>query len=67
MEYYLAKVGELSLKGGNKKTFEQKLINNFSALSGNQHIKATVHSGRMYVECEKEECEVVEKTLSHLI
>ena len=67
MEYYLAKIGELSLKGGNKKTFEQKLISNFSALCNNQNIKVMVHSGRMYVECEKEECEVVEKSLSHLI
>lgn len=67
MEYYLAKIGELSLKGGNKKIFEQKLISNFSALCNNQNIKVMVHSGRMYVECEKEECEVVEKSLSHLI
>ena len=67
MEYYLAKIGELSLKGGNKKTFEQKLINNFSALCGNEHIKVVVQAGRMYVECEKDECEIVEKTLSHLI
>ncbi len=67
MEYYLAKIGELSLKGGNKKIFEQKLISNFSALCNNQNIKVMVHSGRMYVECEREECEVVEKSLSHLI
>ena len=67
MEYYLAKIGELSLKGGNKKIFEQKLISNFSALCNNQNIKVMVHSGRMYVECEKEECKIVEKSLSHLI
>ena len=67
MEYYLAKIGELSLKGGNKKTFEQKLVSNFYALSANRNVNVKVHSGRMYVECEKEECEEVEKTLSHLI
>lgn len=66
MEYYLAKIGELSLKGGNKKAFEQKLVSNFGALCNN-NILARVHSGRMYVECEKEECEIVEKALSHLI
>ena len=67
MEYYLAKIGELSLKGGNKKTFEQKLISNFSALCENENIRANVQAGRMYVECEKEKSEIVEKALSHLI
>ena len=67
MEYYLAKIGELSLKGGNKKTFEQKLISNFLALSNNQSIKAKVLSGRMYVECEAELSEQAEKALSHLV
>lgn len=67
MEYYLAKIGELSLKGGNKKTFEQKLISNFCALCDNEDIKPKVLAGRMYVECEKENCEIIEKTLSHLI
>lgn len=67
MEYYLAKIGELSLKGGNKKAFEQKLISNFLAFCDNQNIKTKVQSGRMYVECEAEFSKQVEKALSHLI
>ncbi len=67
--YYLAKIGELSLKGGNKKIFEQRLIYNFKALLYPLAINVDVKvlAGRMYVECEDEICEYVEKVLSHLI
>ncbi len=64
---YLAKIGELSLKGGNKKSFESKLINNFLLLCSAPNITATVRSGRMYVECEEEHRSRVENALSHLV
>ena len=64
---YLAKIGELSLKGGNKKSFEQKLISMFSALCQRDKVTKTVYGGRMYVECEEEDALFVERALSHLI
>jgi len=64
---YLAKIGELSLKGGNKKFFEDCLIHNFHILSRLSNISVKILSGRMYVECEENDKKCVENALSHLI
>ena len=67
---YLAKIGELSLKGANKKTFEARLLRNFFALANYDQpnaVKAKVIAGRMYVECREEDTHNVESALSHLI
>ncbi|MDD7417440.1 MAG: tRNA uracil 4-sulfurtransferase ThiI [Treponemataceae bacterium] len=70
MEYtniYLAKVGELTLKGGNIKDFERRLVQNVQLYLESIKSRVTLRAGRMYVECNKEGCPAVEFTLSHLI
>ena len=80
---YLAKIGELSLKGGNKKTFEERLSRNFFNLCSSEttisntkensttppssRITAKVMTGRLYVECEEIDTGKVESALSRLI
>ena len=79
---YLAKIGELSLKGGNKKTFEERLSRNFFNLCASEttidntkekntpppsRITAKVMSGRLYVECDEADTDEVESALSRLI
>ena len=70
MATYLAKVGELTLKGTNIKEFEQLLVRNTRKYLGNAgKTKVTLRAGRMYVECEDtdEACREVEFCLNHLI
>ncbi|MCR4790277.1 MAG: tRNA 4-thiouridine(8) synthase ThiI, partial [Treponemataceae bacterium] len=70
MEYtntYLAKVGELTLKGGNIKDFERRLVQNVQLYLESIKSRVTLRAGRMYVECNDEGCAAVEFTLSHLI
>jgi len=64
---YLVKIGELTLKGGNLKDFEQRLVQN--AQLNLEGTKAKVHyrAGRMTIEGPEESVPVIEKTLSHLI
>ena len=66
-ETYLVQVGELTLKGGNIKDFEKRLVQNLQLYI--EKVRARVHlrAGRMIVECPKESCEAVEYALDHLI
>ncbi|MBP5402477.1 MAG: tRNA 4-thiouridine(8) synthase ThiI [Treponema sp.] len=64
---YLAKLGELVLKGSNKNAFESKLVRNVREFLKHIPVDIILRAGRMYVEVEEENCPQVEFCLSHLI
>ncbi len=64
---YLGKLGELTLKGSNIKSFERALINNAKTYLLSVDAKVRLNSGRLYVECSEDACEAVEFALKHLI
>lgn len=64
---YLVKIGELTLKSGNIKDFEQRLVQNAQLLLEGHHAKVTLRAGRMTVEGPEESASAVEYALSHLI
>ena len=64
---YLGKLGELTLKGSNIKSFERLLTNNVKTCLLSVNAKVNLHAGRLYIECEEDAQEAVEFTLSHLI
>ena len=67
---YLAKLGELTLKGSNLKDFENQLKHNvikcLSAQIKNRFV-VTLRAGRLYIECEDSDSEKIEFLLKHLI
>lgn len=67
MTTYLGKIGELSLKGTNIHSFEKLLIKNTKEYLKNTGAKVTLRSGRLYIDCEENDCTEVEYALSHLI
>ncbi len=67
MRTYLGKIGELSLKGSNIKTFERLLITNVKYYLESVEAKVSLRAGRLYIECEDNAGEAVEFTLQHLI
>ncbi|MGN0740622.1 MAG: tRNA uracil 4-sulfurtransferase ThiI [Treponema sp.] len=64
---YLGKIGELTLKGSNIKSFENKLVRNVRDFL--KHIPADVvlRAGRLYLEVDEEFCAQAEFCLNHLI
>lgn len=64
---YLAKLGELTLKGSNLKEFENRLTANVKLYL--ESVKATVRlrAGRLYIEGPEKSCAAIEFTLQHLI
>lgn len=64
---YLTKLGELTLKGSNIKTFESKLVRNTRDFLKHIPVEIKLMAGRMYIEVEEEFCDKVEFCLSHLI
>lgn len=64
---YLAKVGELTLKGSNLKEFEMRLVENARLSLETIEAKVSLRAGRMYIDCPKSSCAAVEWTLQHLI
>ncbi len=64
---YLVRLGELTLKGGNIKEFENRLVHNTRILLESFKSHVTLRAGRMYIDCPPESCKAVEFTLSHLI
>lgn len=67
---YLAKLGELTLKGSNLHTFEKLLLKNTRdslKWAEVESPKTTCHAGRLYVECLEKDCEKVEEVLSCLL
>lgn len=66
-ETYLGKVGELTLKGSNIKTFEKQLVNNLRTALETVQAKVRILTGRLYVHCTRESCGAVEFALDHLL
>ena len=66
-ETYLVQLGELTLKGGNIKEFEKRLVHNAQLYLEAVKAHVSLKSGRMYIECPASSCEAVEYTLDHLI
>ena len=64
---YLAKLGELTLKGSNIQEFENLLRHNVSAILHGLNCKITLRAGRLYIECDESAAEKVEFALNHLI
>ncbi len=64
---YLAKLGELTLKGSNIKLFEKQLLKNLRYAIKGTASKVTLRAGRMYIDCQEEHCEKIEFALAHLI
>ena len=66
-EQYLGKLGELTLKGGNKKIFEKQLVNNTRLALETVDAHVMLRNGRLYVNATKESAPAVEYVLDHLI
>ncbi len=64
---YLAKLGELTLKGSNIKLFEKQLLKNIRYSLKGLGTKVTLRAGRMYIDCDETTCSAVEYALKHLI
>ena len=64
---YLAKIGELTLKGSNIQEFENLLKHNVATYLEGLHCQISLRAGRLYIDCEEEVCDKVEFALSHLI
>lgn len=64
---YLGKLGELTLKGSNIKSFENKLVRNVRDFL--KHIPADIslRAGRLYLEVDEQFCHQAEYCLNHLI
>ncbi|MFC2478502.1 MAG: tRNA uracil 4-sulfurtransferase ThiI [Treponema socranskii subsp. buccale] len=62
---YLAKVGELSLKGSNIDEFKNRLASNARRLLKNASAKVSGNAGRLYIDCDDEEASRF--ALEHLI
>ncbi len=64
---YLAKLGELTLKGSNLQEFENQLKHNAAKCLESLHCKITLRAGRLYIECDENAEEKVQFTLNHLL
>lgn len=64
---YLAKIGELTLKGSNLQEFENLLKHNTAKCLEGLNCKITLRAGRLYIDCEDDVSEKVEFTLNHLL
>ncbi len=64
---YLAKLGELTLKGSNIKLFEKQLLKNLRYAIKGTGSTVTLRAGRMYIDCAEEHGEKIEFALKHLI
>ncbi len=64
---YLAKLGELTLKGSNLQEFENLLKHNTAKCLEGTGSQITLRAGRLYIDCDENQSEKVEFTLNHLI
>lgn len=64
---YLAKLGELTLKGSNLKEFERRLVNNAQLYLETVKARVLLRAGRLYIEGPEESVPAIEFTLKHLI
>lgn len=63
---YLAKLGELTLKGSNIRIFENRLLANARLYLKNTKARVRLRAGRLYVECNDDEERTVLFMLAHL-
>jgi thiamine biosynthesis protein ThiI len=63
---YLLKIGELTLKGGNRSFFEKTLRGNLAVMLKGSGAHITAADGRLYVHCMAEAAASVEDALSRL-
>ncbi len=64
---YLAKLGELTLKGSNLHEFERLLVSNTRRCLGGKDAKVSLVAGRMYIDCDGKDSEDIEFLLNHLL
>ncbi|HPX47109.1 MAG TPA: THUMP domain-containing protein, partial [Treponemataceae bacterium] len=64
---YLVKIGELMLKSGNLKDFEQRLVQNARLLIEGTGSRVSLRAGRMYVEGPEQAAASIEFMLNHLV
>jgi len=64
---YLAKVGELTLKGSNIREFERQLVINTRECLKGHNVDVKLHAGRLYIDCADAASSSVEFMLNHLI
>ncbi|NLK46476.1 MAG: tRNA 4-thiouridine(8) synthase ThiI [Treponema sp.] len=64
---YLAKLGELTLKGSNLKEFENRLVNNVQLYLETVKARVFLRAGRLYIEGPESSIPAIEYTLNHLI
>ena len=62
---YLAKIGELTLKGSNLKEFENLLVQNTKKYLSGLNVKVELRAGRLY--CDENDSQRVEFCLNHLL
>lgn len=67
MSTFLGKIGELSLKGSNIRTFENQLLNNTRQYLKDTDAKILLRQGRLYIDCGEEHDAKAVFTLKHLI
>ena len=63
---YLAKIGELTLKGSNIQEFENLLKHNVATYLEGLHCQIYLRAGRMYIDNEKENKDKIEKAINHI-
>ena len=64
---YLAKIGELTLKGSNIQEFENLLRHNTAKCLEGTGSRITLRAGRLYIDCTEEAAPKVEFMLKHLV
>lgn len=64
---YLVKIGELTLKSGNLKDFEQRLVQNTQLYLEGKGAHVRLRAGRMYIDGPREASESIEYALNHLL
>ena len=64
---YLAKIGELTLKGSNLKEFENLLVQNTKKYLTGLNTKIELRAGRLYIDCDENDSLRVEFCLNHLL
>lgn len=66
---YIIKIGEINLKGGNRKLFEKRLTSNIHRQLGNVKTRIWGRAGRFYLSCEDDDPEneiKIEETLKRV-
>ncbi|MDR0551850.1 MAG: tRNA 4-thiouridine(8) synthase ThiI [Spirochaetaceae bacterium] len=66
MRTYLLKLGELTLKGGNRAHFERVLLGNLSRMVKGTGAQVTAAHGRIYAHCDDDAAAAVENAFDHL-